>query len=486
MYKKSKYVQISFEDFGQPTGLHLSPDNRWVQKAQAIPWQILEKDYAKLFPAHTGNVAKTFRMAFGALIIQTKYHFSDVELVHQIQENPYLQYFIGLPKYTAEPPFNPTTLVWFRKRLPLDQIEKINERIIAYNQQRLRHLKSQQATDPKASSLEPAHPTDERRNQGTLTLDATCAPANIAYPQDVQLLNQVRLHAEEIIKALHQSRILPKAPRIYRQKGRQLYLAFAKTKRRSRKKRRRAVHQQLQFIRRDFKVIDPVMTALTDQQRRDLAIGRQIYQQQLTMYQQNTNRIAHRIVSFNQPYVRPIVRGKVKNPTEFGPKIDVSNVGGLLRIERASYEAFNESTDLIMVIERYRQRTGYYPQRVLVDQIYRTRANRRYCKDRHIRMSGPKLGRPVAHSGRNLKIEHQDERDRIQIERDFSLSKRCYSLEKIYAKLANTALTQVGLSILCVNLDRLQRVVLVCLFFEKSRSEPLISRFFSSKIHKTA
>ena len=86
MYKKLNSMQISLDDFGQPAGMHLSPNNRWVQKAAAIPWRTLEKDYARLFPAHTGNVAKTFRMAFGALIIQTKYHYSDEELVQKVAD----------------------------------------------------------------------------------------------------------------------------------------------------------------------------------------------------------------------------------------------------------------------------------------------------------------------------------------------------------------------------------------------------------------
>ena len=52
--------------------------------------------YAELFPSGTGNVAKPLRMALGSLIIQTKFQYSDRELVEQITENPYLQYFIGL------------------------------------------------------------------------------------------------------------------------------------------------------------------------------------------------------------------------------------------------------------------------------------------------------------------------------------------------------------------------------------------------------
>ena len=44
--------------------------------------------------------------------------------------------------------------------------------------------------------------------------------------------------------------------------------------------------------------------------------------------------------------------------------------------------------------ERFRERTGHYPERILADQIYRTRENRKYCKMHGIRLSGPKLGRP--------------------------------------------------------------------------------------------
>ncbi|GMA53512.1 hypothetical protein GCM10025857_48690 [Alicyclobacillus contaminans] len=70
MYKSQPYVQISFEDFNQPLGLHMNPENRWVKKAEQIPWGQLEKDYAKNFPNPKGNVAKSLRMALGALLIQ--------------------------------------------------------------------------------------------------------------------------------------------------------------------------------------------------------------------------------------------------------------------------------------------------------------------------------------------------------------------------------------------------------------------------------
>ena len=59
MYRYSN-GQISLSDFQQPMGMHLQEDNRWVKKAQSIPWDKIEAKYADLFPSDTGNVAKPF------------------------------------------------------------------------------------------------------------------------------------------------------------------------------------------------------------------------------------------------------------------------------------------------------------------------------------------------------------------------------------------------------------------------------------------
>ena len=82
--------QIRFEDFGQPVGMHMSPNNRWVKRAESIPWEDIEHRYAGLFKNRKGNVAKPLRLALGACIIQTEYGYSDEETSLQIQEGPYL------------------------------------------------------------------------------------------------------------------------------------------------------------------------------------------------------------------------------------------------------------------------------------------------------------------------------------------------------------------------------------------------------------
>ena len=177
------------------------------------------------------------------------------------------------------------------------------------------------------------------------------------------------------------------------------------------------------------------------------------------MYRNKTHKVPDRIVSISQPYIRPIVRGKAKTPTEFGIKLDMSVDGhGMARIEKQSFDAYNESDVLIGAIENYYTRTGHYPERVLADKIYRNRKNLKYCKAQGIRLSGPALGRPKKDPAENRKIIYKDAVDRTEIERSFSLAKRCYGLGLIRTKLDTTTRSSICLSIIAMNVDRLTAI----------------------------
>ena len=71
--------------------------------------------------------------------------------------------------------------------------------------------------------------TKEDTHKGTLTLDATCAPANIRYPQDISLLNEAREKLETMIYRFCKCYGLM-LPRRYRKCARKEYLAFAKSR----------------------------------------------------------------------------------------------------------------------------------------------------------------------------------------------------------------------------------------------------------------
>ena len=95
----------------------LDPENRWVVRAKAMPWETLEARIVPKLYSTRGAPAKPLRMMLGSMIIGDFLKVSDAETVRQIQENPYLQYFIGLQEFTHEAVFAPLSLTLFRKRL---------------------------------------------------------------------------------------------------------------------------------------------------------------------------------------------------------------------------------------------------------------------------------------------------------------------------------------------------------------------------------
>ena len=477
MYKKDRFRQLSLSDFNQPMGMKMNPENRWVKKAELIPWDEIEDRYAKLFPGKTGQPAKPLRMALGSLIIQKQYGYADRELVEQLAENPYYQYFIGLPGYQQTTPFVPSLLVEFRKRLTDEILGEINEMIIAYHHPD-DHTPSGVGGDDSADI---GSADQDKPNSGTLLLDATCAPQHIAFPQDINLLSEARENLEMIIDAVCYEYGEAK-PRTYRRTARADYLELAKCKKRSKKKIRKAIKKQLQYVRRDLGYIDRYLKEgkeLSTKHMQRLNVIRKVYEQQQYMYENNVRSVADRIVSISQPYIRPIVRGKAKTPTEFGTKLDMSlDDNGMARIERQSFDAYNESDVLIGAAERYYERTGCYPKRILADKIYRNRKNLAYCKEHGIRLSGPALGRPKKDPTADRKLIYTDAVDRIEVERGFSLAKRCYGLGLIRTKLDTTTRSSIALSIIAMNVDRIAALSF-CDYYEIDFSMCIIGRISS-------
>ena len=174
------------------------------------------------------------------------------------------------------------------------------------------------------------------------------------------------------------------------------------------------------------------------------------------MYDNHTHSVEDRIVSVSQPFVRPIVRGKAGKPVEFGMKLDISVSDGWTRLEYHSFDAYNEATKLQEMIEHFRKREGHYPSRILADKIYRNRDNISYCKERGIRLSGPALGRPKKDAFRDKAQDYRDECERVEVERKFSLGKLKCGMGLVTAKLEETAEHVVALSILLLNLRKIQ------------------------------
>jgi IS5 family transposase len=270
MYRKTER-QLPLENFHLPFGGELDPDNRWVKLANIIPWDQFETKYAAKFAKNNmGAPAKPVRMALGALILKERCGYSDEELVEQIKENPYLQFFIGLPEFQKKAPFDPSMMVFFRKRFDAQTLQEINEIICG--------VKPKKDSEDSGPDQRPSDP-DGKNNKGILMVDATCAPADIGYPTDCSLLNEAREKLETMIDALYEPfKQQMIKPRTYRRKARRDFLSFTKSKRPKPKAIRRANGKQLQYVRRDLKTVAKLLAknpgGLSDKQQKELEVIR--------------------------------------------------------------------------------------------------------------------------------------------------------------------------------------------------------------------
>jgi len=481
MYRKPNPQISLLDDFYMPFG-KLDADNRWVKMADQIPWDRIEVEYAKQFPSHEGQEAKPLRMALGAILIKETLGTSDTGTVQAVQENPYLQYFIGLKKWQTEPPFCSSSLSNFRKRFDAKTLNWINELICGVERPPESPIvdksdsnngddsNDDDKNDPGSEGGTP--PAGPKKNRGKLILDATCAPADIRYPTDVSLLNEARENLEKIIDKLHKPHKGKKPkPRTYRQQARKAYLSFAKQKKTSRKKIRKAIKKQLSYVKRDLGIIETMQTAnprypLPEYWKKRLNTIQELYAQQKEMYQSKSHQIPSRIVSLNQPHVRPIVRGKLPpHQTEFGAKAAISIVNGYSFIEQISWDNMSEGTTLKQSVKRYKERFGVYPEAVIADQLYRNSDNLRYCKSLGIRISGPALGRKRIEQEKSEKKQSRaDSRIRNSIEGKFGEGKRFYGLGRIMAHLKETSESVIVLQFIVMNLQKHLRVLFVHLF----------------------
>ena len=129
MYYRDDREQLSIEEFFLPFGGRLMKSNRWVCLADIMPWEHIEALYVQNMSEETGRPAIPSRMAFGAVFINAYDHLTDKGAVQSLQENPYMQYFVGLHEFHAKPLFDPSMMVHFRKQFPVEEVAKINEYI---------------------------------------------------------------------------------------------------------------------------------------------------------------------------------------------------------------------------------------------------------------------------------------------------------------------------------------------------------------------
>lgn len=439
--------QLKFEKFGNLYQMKLNPNNRWVELAHHFPWDECVKIFSKYF-ADSGRTSINPRIVIGSLIIKHKLNLSDDESVRIIEENPYMQYFLGLDEFSPSQLFSASLFVEWRKKLGNNTFNAFSDVLFSICC----------SDDTKASE----NPIE---NKGKLKLDATVADQNITYPNDLGLLNKAREKTEKIIDVLFdkvRDQITVK-PRTYRKTARRKYLAESKKRQTNKKTLRSAIRYHLNCLDRNIKSINTLLDITTDQAlndklRRDFWVIQTLNDQQREMYKNKTHTCKDRIVSISQPYVRPIVRGKNGKKVEFGTKIGLAQIDGFVKAETLSWDAYNESADLIPHAQAYKKLKGYYPELIQVDKIYGSNKNRKWCSERNIRMTVSSKGKKKEQTAYEKKKSRDEFNERNHIEAKFGQAKQGYGLNNIKAKLSQTSHSWIATILFITNLVKFAEI----------------------------
>ncbi len=158
--------------------------------------------------------------------------------------------------------------------------------------------------------------------------------------------------------------------------------------------------------------------------------------------------IAERIVSLHDPEARPIRKGKLKKPNEFGRTLQlVQDSSGVILDYELQHGNPSDKTELLPLVKKFKKRFGRVPSELAADKGYYSEENIRHLKDTNVKRVGiAKIGRL---SKQEKKKQHSKwfknlQRFRCGIEAGISMLKRCFSL-------GNTKVRGTKATAVCVN-----------------------------------
>lgn len=455
----SQSNQLTLDGFGSSLQ-DLPKDNRWVKIGDKMPWAEIEKIYnSKLNNVHCGAGNKPARVIIGALIVKHKMNLSDEETIQAIRENPYMQYMLGLQWFTTNKVFDSSLFVTIRKRLSQDEFNNMSEELLTRLIEKARKDKEEQskkhegnsdseagASDSKESDSSSAKFKEAKPNKGLMKIDATCCNAEVRYPTDLDLLNDGLEVIDRIFDKFCKKTGLHR-PETHLKELHSAYLNVVKLRRKPKAKLRECMELLLTHLNRNYLAllntmgkVEGAWNYIKPHEMKLLFTVRDMWKQQRQMFNEGTHQCKDRIISVFQPHVRPIVRGKTKAKIEFGAKVGASVVEGFTFIDHHSWDAYNESEDLLPQLRLYKQRWGCLPAKVEADKIYMNRWNRQILRLLGIEIGGKPLGRPSKEQQtqeyRDLMAKNIGERN--EVEATFGTGKRIYRADNIRAKLPDT------------------------------------------------
>lgn len=325
------------------------PTHELVILRQVIPWARIVGRLTQFYEAQKGRFGKSLRMMIAILIVSKLRGLSDPEVVAQVKENRYLQYFCNVADEGLQTFLSSSAICRFRKRLGQKGAAIIEAEVF----QRLR----------RCGVIE----------GDTSLIDATVLTNNIVYPNDVALL----FKGFGKMAAFAKDHDLP------------LFWDHDEVKKHWRafgmaKKRDRAAYL-LQFHLLFVPALETFwekVEALERSEEKENRKARQLVDLLTLLETQTLQKLAgekhiqNRIVSLDEIDARPIKKGKTYPSCEFGTTLQISfNRQGFMITTENFIGNPNEKTLYGQTLDLFRDRMKGDPDTVVTDQGIRSLHN---------------------------------------------------------------------------------------------------------------
>jgi len=272
----------------------INPRHPLCKLAKRIPWSELEEYFSDLYH-HSGRPAKPIRLMLSLLILKQLYDLSDETIIQRWVENPYFQYFSGETVFQWHFPCHPTDLVYFRKRIGEQGVEKILKVSIDLH--------------------------EKRAKEKEVLVDTTVQEKNITFPTDTKLYKRIIEHCVSIAKK--ESIFVRQS---YRRTTKKLMLAQRFRPHPKNRKKARGAERKLKTIA--GRLVREIERKLPASALGKYATEIEIFNKIIEQGKDSKNKI----YSIHEPGVYCISKGKDHKKYEFGSKssITVTKKSGII------------------------------------------------------------------------------------------------------------------------------------------------------------
>lgn len=426
-------AQLSFGDgFIDPALYELNDELKAVDTL--LSDRRLLEPLEQMFDPTMGRPGTPVDVYVRMLFLKFRYGLSYEELEQEVRERIPWRFFCHLSLMDAVP--DSTTLIKLNQRLGEDRIRQLNKQLV-------KHLVKTKKIKPRK-----------------IRIDSTTLETHISYPTDLGLLHQVVTTLTRHAKKAGQKMTshVTSTKRALAQMG-AILKSKSKTGKDQMQKTLRAVAQVARDTVSEFRTVvkrlEEQCSPAAEGLRKKLILAEQILEQ-TDLRLRGVQNIPERIVSFHDPEARPIRRGKVGKPTEFGRTMQLTqDQSGLILDYLLQRGNPNDKTKLIPQVQRFIEEFGRAPTAAAADKGYYSPDNIRALHALGVRQVGiAKIGRltPAERRRQRSRWFKMLQRFRCGMEATISMLKRCFMLGDMRVRGSTATALWVGWSIFSFNL----------------------------------